>query len=200
MKQELIALRDVAVFAFVMLNALFVLIVFLLQLNKENLHIQWPLNAKNTIHYDVGNNEITISREYLELEPIGLMFVLFFGLILVIQFGAMLVHRFATVSQILATTELDWYCGRDNADITAQAELSGKAVSIAMRTQRPQPQWDENDMTNEQEQIGRRETIHKILFQHRNRVDYSNLETNFKRRYFKDGEIWAHRVADRRSI
>lgn len=170
-----------------MINALFVLIVFLLQLNKENLHIRWPLNAKNTIVYDVSNNEVTIQREYLELEPIGLVFVLFFGLILVIQFVAMLVHRFATVSQILATTELDWNCAKDGADVTAQAELSGKAVSIALRTQRPQPQWDENDMTNEQEQIGRRETIHRIMFQHRNRVDYSNLETNFKRRFFKDG-------------
>lgn len=186
-KTELLALRDIAVFAFVMINALFVLIVFLLQLNKENLHIRWPLNAKNTIVYDV--NEITIQREYLELEPIGLVFVLFFGLILVIQFVAMLVHRFATVSQILATTELDWSCAKDGADVTAQAELSGKAVSIALRTQRPQPQWDENDLTNEQEQIGRRETIHRIMFQHRNRVDYSNLETNFKRRFFKDGNL-----------
>lgn len=188
-KTELIALRDIAVFAFVMINALFVLIVFLLQLNKEELHVRWPLNARNTIVYDVSNNEITIQREYLELEPIGLVFVLFFGVILFIQFGAMLVHRFGTVSQILATTELDWSCAKDHGDVTAQAELSGKAVSIALRTQRPQPQWDENDMTNEQEQIGRRDTIHRIMFQHRNRVDYSNLETNFKRRFFKDGNL-----------
>lgn len=189
-KQELLGLRDIAVFAFVMLNALFVLIVFLLQLNKENLHIQWPMNAKNTISYDVGNNEVTITREYLELEPIGLLFVLFFGVILVIQFVAMLVHRWATVSQILATTELEWPCGGNtDGDITAAAELSGKAVTIALRTQRPQPQWDENDMTNEQEQIGRRDTIHRIMYQHRNRVDYSNLETNFKRRWLKDGDL-----------
>lgn len=188
MKGELISLRDIAVFAFVMLNALFVLIVFLLQLNKEALHIQWPLNARNIINYDPGTREIIIVREYLELEPIGLIFVLFFGVILMVQFAAMLVHRFATVSQILATTELDLFCGKNDKEISAQAELSGKAVTIAMRTQKPQPQWDEENMTGEQEKIGRRQTIHRILFQHRNKQDWSNLEANFKRRYFKEGE------------
>lgn len=188
MKKELISLRDVAVFAFVMLNALFVLVVFLLQLNKENLHIQWPFNAKNFIEFDPSSGEITISREYLELEPIGLLFVLFFGVILFIQFIAMLVHRFATVSQILATTKLNWYCNRSSTDISAQAELKGAAVDIAMILQKPQPQWDENEMTDEQQKIGRRQTIHKILYQHRNRQDYSNLETNFRRRYFNDGK------------
>lgn len=188
MKGELISLRDIAVFAFVMLNALFVLIVFLLQLNKEALHIQWPLNASNLIRYDSSTNEFTIVRDYLELEPIGLMFVLFFGVILMVQFAAMLVHRFATISQILATTELDWYLGKNDKDVTAQAELSGKAVTIAMRTQKPEPQWDEENMTGEQEKIGRRQTIHRILYQHRNRQDWSNLEANFKRRYFKEGE------------
>lgn len=183
MKKELISLRDVSVFAFVMLNALFVLIVFLLQLNKENLHIQWPFNARNAISYDADRREVTIEREYLELEPIGLLFVLFFGVILMVQFVAMLVHRFATVSQILATTQLDWYCGKTSQEITAHAELRGAAVDMAKILQKPQPQWDENDMTDEQQQIGRRQTIHRILYQHRNRQDWSNLETNFRRRY-----------------
>lgn len=112
MASALKGLRDISVFAFVMINALFVLIVFLLQINKEELHIQWPFNAKPFISYDGGSSEITITMEYLELEPIGLVFVLFFGIILFVQFGAMLVHRFATISQILAATSLDWYCGK----------------------------------------------------------------------------------------
>lgn len=182
-------LRDIAVFAFVMLNALFVLIVFLLQLNKETLHIQWPYSAKNFIEYEPSTREITIHREYLELEPIGLLFVIFFGIILFIQFLAMMVHRFATVSQILATTQLDWYFGRNPDRVSADAELKGASVDIAKILQKPQPQWDENDMTAEQEKIERRGTIHRILYQHKNKQDYSNLETNFKRRYFKEGKI-----------
>lgn len=184
MKQALMELRDIAVFAFVMLNALFVLIVFLLQLNKDSLHIQWPFNAKNFISYDPSTMEISIKREYLELEPIGLVFVLFFGVILFIQFIAMIVHRFATISQILATTNLNWSCSNNEDEASAAA---GASVDFAKALQRPQPQWDEDNMTDEQEKICRRGTIHRILYQHRNRQDYSNLETNFKRRYFKDG-------------
>lgn len=111
-KAGLKGLRDMSVFAFVMINALFVLVIFILQLNKEYIHVRWPLGAKNFIVFDDSTTEITISREYLELDPIGLVFILFFGIILFIQFGAMLMHRFSTISQILATTALDWYCGK----------------------------------------------------------------------------------------
>jgi chitin synthase len=55
---------------------------------------------------------VLISKEYLQLEPIGLVFVFFFALILVIQFTAMMFHRFGTFSHILASTELNWYCGK----------------------------------------------------------------------------------------
>lgn len=187
MKIALMELRDIAVFAFVMLNALFVLIVFLLQLNKDSLHIQWPFNAKNFIIYDPSTNEITIERDYLELEPIGLMFVLFFGVILFVQFMAMIAHRFATISQIMATTNLNWSCNSNEDDEASMA--AGASVDFARILQRPQPQWDEDDMTDEQEKVCRRGTIHRILYQHRNRQDYSNLETNFKRRYFKEGSL-----------
>lgn len=173
-----------------MLNTLFVLIVFLLQLNKDYLHIQWPFNAKNIILYDASTQEITIRREYLKLEPIGLLFVIFFGIILFIQFIAMLVHRFGTISQILATTKLDWYCGKKSSEMSSQAKLKGAAVTIALQLQKPQPQWDENNMTEEQEREERRGTIHRILYQHRNRADFSNLETNFRRAYFADGRVF----------
>lgn len=108
MKEALASLRDISAFAFVMLNSIFVLIVFLLQLKKDYLHIQWPFNAVNYIIFDASNEEIIIKREYLELEPIGLVFVLFFGVILFIQFIAMLLHRFSTVFFyfILIITEL----------------------------------------------------------------------------------------------
>lgn len=56
--------------------------------------------------------KVLISKEYLQLEPIGLVFVFFFALILVIQFTAMLFHRFGTLSHILASTELVWFCSK----------------------------------------------------------------------------------------
>ncbi|XP_055640139.1 chitin synthase chs-2-like [Toxorhynchites rutilus septentrionalis] len=189
MKSQLKALRDLAVFAFVMANALFVLVVFLLQLNKRDLHIQWWFNAKNTISFDESTVEITVRREFLELEPIGLVFVFFFGLILVIQFIAMLMHRFGTISQILASTQLNWYCSKKAKDMSLDAELRENAVEIARRLQRPKPQWDEEDLEDDQKAIGRRDTIHRILYQHKNKQDWSNLEANFKRNYYKDGDL-----------
>jgi chitin synthase len=45
-------LRDLAVLAFFMLNALFVLVIFLLQLSKDVLHIKWPLGVKVNITFD----------------------------------------------------------------------------------------------------------------------------------------------------
>lgn len=108
MQDQLKSYRDLSAFAFTMSNALFVLIVFLLQLNKEYLHVRWPFDVHNEIMFDQASFEFTIRREYKNLEPISMLFVAFFGIVLVVQFLAMLFHRFATISQILANTNIDW--------------------------------------------------------------------------------------------
>jgi chitin synthase len=184
-KETLNGLRDMAIFAFVMANALFVLIVFLLQLHKSELHIRWPFNAKNEITFDESVSEILIARTYLEVEPIGLMFVFFFGLILLIQFVAMLMHRFTTISQILASTTLDWYCGKNAKQMSVDAEIRQNAVDLAYRLQKPKPIWDEDNLEEDERAIGRRDTIRKILHQRKNKKDWSNLETNFERSFLK---------------
>ncbi|XP_061707237.1 chitin synthase chs-2 isoform X3 [Cydia pomonella] len=56
--RDLKELRDSSVFSFFMVNALFVLIVFLLQLNKDNLHFKWPLGVKTNITYDEVTQEV----------------------------------------------------------------------------------------------------------------------------------------------
>lgn len=50
-----------------MINALFVLIVFLLQLNKDNLHVKWPISARINVTYDEVTQEVKFlgtSRTY----------------------------------------------------------------------------------------------------------------------------------------
>lgn len=64
-------LRNKVVFAFIMFNALFILIVFLLQLNKKQLHINWPLGVKTNITFIPDTSQVIIEKEYLQLEPIG---------------------------------------------------------------------------------------------------------------------------------
>lgn len=59
---DLKELRDSSVFGFIMINALFVLIVFLLQLNKDNIHVKWPLGVKTNITYDEATQEVTRRR------------------------------------------------------------------------------------------------------------------------------------------
>lgn len=49
--KDLIELRNKSVFAFFMFNALFVLVVFLLQLNKDQIHVKWPLGVRTNITY-----------------------------------------------------------------------------------------------------------------------------------------------------
>ena len=41
-----------------MFNALFVLIVFLLQLNKDKLHVEWPLGVKTNITFVEETGEV----------------------------------------------------------------------------------------------------------------------------------------------
>jgi hypothetical protein len=53
-----------------------------------------------------GDLQVEIETEFLKLEPIGFVFVVFFGSILVVQFVAMLFHRFGTLTHILASTEI----------------------------------------------------------------------------------------------
>ncbi|GLV23144.1 krotzkopf verkehrt, partial [Carabus blaptoides fortunei] len=55
--KDLKDLRDKCVFAFFMINALFVLIIFLLTLKKDYLHIKWPFGVKSNITYEENSQE-----------------------------------------------------------------------------------------------------------------------------------------------
>lgn len=179
------------VFAFCMGNAIFILIVFLLQLKKEDLHYEWPFNADNIILFHEDVFEITIQREYLQLEPIGFMFVIFFGVILAVQFVAMLIHRFKTLSQILASTEIDWYCSKRAKDVNAAAEIKENGVSLAKRLQRPTPpKEDDKEEPEAAKKSIRRDTIHRNIIQKQSvQIDESDLERNFLRKWNSDRDL-----------
>lgn len=58
-------------FAFFMINALFVLVVFLLQLNKDNLHVKWPFGVKTNITYDETTQEVKLHRTASVLDQVA---------------------------------------------------------------------------------------------------------------------------------
>jgi chitin synthase len=49
-------LRNNTVFAFYIINALYVTVVFLLTLEKESVYIRWPFGEKYTMNYRLVNN------------------------------------------------------------------------------------------------------------------------------------------------
>ncbi|KAK2583486.1 hypothetical protein KPH14_009451 [Odynerus spinipes] len=182
---DLIELRNKSVFAFLMFNALFVLIVFLLQLNKDQLHVIWPLGVKTNITYVEETAEVHITKEYLQLEPIGLVFVFFFALILVIQFTAMLFHRFGTFAHILASTTLDWFCCKK--DVTDETLSSQQAVDIVRDLQKL------NGMEADYEEgsgnvPGRRKTIRNLEKSKRRVQPINTLDVAFRQRFFSMSE------------
>ncbi|XP_050306086.1 chitin synthase chs-2 isoform X1 [Anthonomus grandis grandis] len=185
--KDLIELRNKSVFAFFMFNALFVLVVFLLQLNKDQIHVKWPLGIKTNITYIEETSELVITKEYLQLEPIGLVFVFFFALILVIQFVAMLFHRFGTIAHILASTDLN-LCSKKKEEMSPNALLDKQAVEIVKQLQKLQGIDDgdyDNDSGSGPDRIGRRKTIHNIQRAAQKKRQIGTLDVAFKKRFAK---------------
>lgn len=60
---DLIELRNKSVFAFFMFNALFVLVVFLMQLNKDQLHIIWPYGVRTNVTFIEETAEVSMALQ-----------------------------------------------------------------------------------------------------------------------------------------
>ncbi|GLV42359.1 krotzkopf verkehrt [Carabus blaptoides fortunei] len=131
---------------------------------------------------------VHITKEYLQLEPIGLVFVFFFALILVIQFTAMLFHRFGTISHILASTDLNFYCTKKAEDLSPNALLNKNGVDIVKEMQQlrdvDDPGYNKNSNSGP-DRSGRRKTIHKLENAAKHKREAGTLEEAFNRRFFK---------------
>nr|ARQ20736.1 chitin synthase 2 [Grapholitha molesta] len=182
--KDLKDLRDKMVFAFVMLNALFVLVIFLLQLNQDQLHFQWPFGQKVDISYDDESNTVQIEREYLMLEPIGSLFLVFFGSVMLIQFTAMLLHRMGTLTHLLSTTTLNWYCAKSPNDTTQHAVLETQAFAI-IKDLLNNKKIDEDGVGGDgidATHVTRRKTIQNLERRKTVKPNEVNLEANFEKR------------------
>lgn len=182
---ELKELRNRVVFAIFMLNALFILAVFLLQLHKDIIHVEWPFGAKvnATINPDTG--EVTVKEEKLEMEPIGLVFVFFFAFILVIQFAGMIFHRFGTLSHILASVEI--FPTKSDKDISGEEYLDKNAIQIARDLQRLRG-IDEDDKSDDSKygvcgNMADRNIVVRLDKRNRNPRQVGTLDVAFKKRF-----------------
>merc|ERR1711953_403614 len=177
-------LRDKAVFFFAMFNALFVLIVFMLTLNKDILHIDWPFGVKTNITI-TDDNQVLVTKEYLHLEPIGIVLVFFFFAIVVIQFVAMPFHRFGTISHILASTELNC-CSKKDDVLTDQDLIEKNAVEIVKQMQRLRGlDGDYDSDSAASNRLAHRKTIQNLERTRNNKKRaIGTLDVAFKKRFF----------------
>uniref|UniRef100_A0A158R449 chitin synthase n=1 Tax=Syphacia muris TaxID=451379 RepID=A0A158R449_9BILA len=172
---------------FFMVNVVFIIIVLVLQLQKDCLHIEWPLGPKFNHTVMLCNSDIrkevwVMTR--LQLEPIGLVFLVFFMSILVIQFFAMLMHRFGTLAHIIASTEL--FCFRKPLDRLSEDELVVQnAVEIARELQAIKG-VDEAQEECEERAISRRRVVQNLESSRRSMMKRKTetLDAAFKKRFF----------------
>ncbi|CAL4061131.1 unnamed protein product, partial [Meganyctiphanes norvegica] len=59
---ELKELRDNAVFSFSMMNAIFVIFTFMLQLNKDTIHMDWPLGVQANVTYVLESAAVLVEK------------------------------------------------------------------------------------------------------------------------------------------
>uniref|UniRef100_A0A0R3RRN4 chitin synthase n=1 Tax=Elaeophora elaphi TaxID=1147741 RepID=A0A0R3RRN4_9BILA len=182
-------LRNKVCSGFFMVNTVFIIVVLLLQLQKDCIHIEWPLGPRynhTVIPCSTDSREPVWVVTRLQLEPIGLVFLLFFMSILVIQFVGMLLHRFGTMAHIIASTQL--FCWRKRVDHLTEDELVVQnAVEIARELQAIRGVDELNESVPSEEQaISRRNIVRNLESSKRSmyRPRTETLDAAFRKRFF----------------
>ena len=110
-KEMLKAFKNQISLGFILINAILVTVIFMLQLNIDLLGMKWPLEKKGPIlTFDTEDvehsNQVTLTYDYLKLDPIGLLFILLLmGTITLLTIG-MFFHRVVTLEQIVADVSI----------------------------------------------------------------------------------------------
>lgn len=137
---DLKELRNKMVFAFAIMNTIFILLVFLLQMNQDIFSVKIPAgldysHPNKTYIEDEDRYEITYEMKKVKMDPIGLCLVVFFGSILILQIIGMFMHRFGTLAHLLAFTTID-FCSKKPEEEDEQSLLNKNAVKITKQLQK----------------------------------------------------------------
>ena len=91
-KEGLKELKDSIALAFILLNSMWVAMIFMLQANSDTLNSQWPFGAKlNNVTFESNltpgqdQNIVFLSKDYLAIDPIGGSFMVMFLFVMAIQ-------------------------------------------------------------------------------------------------------------------
>ncbi|KAI3387050.1 hypothetical protein SNEBB_001269 [Seison nebaliae] len=134
-------LRDKSVFAFFMLNALWIAFVFPVLLAQERLGdmIYIPISLPSLYYQNI------------QIEPLGVIHLILFSAICVTQFISMLCHRYQTFQHILASTKLkpDIHEGLRIEDIIDTVKLLQQIKPID-ETAEPIPDYSDVEESNDE--------------------------------------------------
>ncbi|GJQ87499.1 hypothetical protein Trydic_g10257 [Trypoxylus dichotomus] len=181
--QDLKNLRDKMVLAFFMINALFVLVIFLLTLNRDVIHLQWPFGYSVNFTYMDDINLIWIEKEFLQLEPIGIVFLSVFASLIAIQLVGMLIHRFQTFTQVVANTVVNLSLWKTRAEkLTEDEMLERNPVEVAKQLQKLKGVDDEKENAQEVQPARRKTVVWLDQRSRKQRDTINDLDTAFQRR------------------
>ena len=130
------------VFSFLMINSIWVIMIFLMQDNKDVLGIRWPINPTLTsLTWNLDDQIIFLEYDYLQLEPIGLIFVIWFAVILLIQLLGMITHRIMTLGHIVSSTSImktvkDWFKKDNGNAVDGNQVLDEHGIDMIKRWQK----------------------------------------------------------------
>ncbi|XP_053565154.1 chitin synthase chs-2-like, partial [Bombina bombina] len=102
--EDLKSLRNKVTFVFFMINLLWIVATFFLQIIGSSITIQIP---------KVFVNGTVSDLETLPVEPIGFMFLISFAILILLQFGALLYHRIYTLIHFIAYQETEGKINRE---------------------------------------------------------------------------------------
>ncbi|OTF70621.1 hypothetical protein BLA29_000372 [Euroglyphus maynei] len=133
-QSELINLRNRAFFAMSIINIIFVLFVYLLQLHKDifnfDIELSREQNGTETVLIEDEEHEVPIYvTKKIAMDPVGFILILFFGIILLIQFIGMFLHRLGTLTHLLAFTNLNFFQIRAE-DIKEKRQIDHNALQF----------------------------------------------------------------------
>ena len=158
-QMDLIDLRNKISFSYFLLNAIFVVTIFILQLNIDLISVPWPC----------GDN--------LRLEPIGFLFLIFFGLVMLLQTIGMIIHRTSTFLHIIASTTLQFFKKKDDYSTETVEDCIALAKYLgALKEEKEEDDDDDTSMrpgTSNDDSIGikRRKTTVKRIEGHKKNSD-----------------------------
>ncbi|CAD5215711.1 unnamed protein product [Bursaphelenchus xylophilus] len=181
-------LRNKSCASFFMVNIVFIIVVLVLQMQKDCIHIEWPLGPKfnhTVIPCGSDKKEAVWVMSRLQLEPIGLVFLVFYMSILIIQFFAMLLHRFGTLEHIIASTDL--HCTKKKLDTAAAGDVPvedivefARGLQAIKQSEIDEPEEGE---PNEEKPISRIQVVKRLKSSRNPAKNTETLDAVFRRRY-----------------